>query len=66
VKLNNNNRWNTPRYALPEELRRRLIEASGYRFPTPAPDHEDQPPKPKNVIDLKQWRRRERAKDQCG
>jgi hypothetical protein len=51
---NNGQRDDTQRYALPEELRRRLIEASGYRVLTPTPSREVRPAGI-NVINLKQW-----------
>jgi hypothetical protein len=55
-KRNNGQRDDVERYALPKDLRRRLIEASGRDDPMLA-RFEDT-----NVVDLKQWRQ-ERTKD---
>jgi hypothetical protein len=54
----NGQREDLERYALPRDLRRRLIEASGRGHPVPTQ------PDDTNVVDFKRWReRRDQAKE---
>jgi hypothetical protein len=54
---NNGQREDAERYALPEDLRRRLIEVSGCHY-LPLPDLECERFESTNVIDFERWRQR--------